>query len=356
MEETRNTKEIDIVKIAKIVLRRWRLLMRFAIAGAIIGVIIAFSIPKTYCSSVLLAPEFSSGTASLSSSLSELASSFGVNIGNANSSMDAIYPDLYPDIFESTEFIESLYDVPVRLQDDDRVRTYINHIKKDLRMAWWDYPKSWLSRLLKKPEPLTANGKNGANPYAMNRTQWELYKIVSLGITCLVDKKTSVITISVCDQDPMVAAIMADTLQRRLQAYITDYRTKKARTDYEYYDKLMKEAESKYKEKQSKYVGFSDSHRNSVLQSVNVHEQSLQSKMSSAYEVYATMSKMRDQAKAKIQERTPAFTMIQSAKMPYKASSRSRLATLLIFILLGCIADAAWITFIRKYFRKTKKE
>lgn len=72
----------------------------------------------------------------------------------------------------------------------------------------------------------------------------------------------------------------------------------------------MKEAELKYKEKQSKYVGFSDSHRNSVLQSVNVHEQSLQSKMSSAYEVYATMSKMRDQAKAKIQERTPAFTMI----------------------------------------------
>lgn len=118
----------------------------------------------------------------------------------------------------------------------------------------------------------------------------------------------------------------------------------------------MKDAELSYKEKQKQYAGFSDSHRNSVLQSVNVHEQSLQSNMSSAYEVYSTMAKMRDQAKAKIQERTPAFTMIQSAKMPYKASCRSRLATLLIFILLGCIADAAWITFIRKYFRKTKKE
>ena len=209
MEEKRNIKEIDIVKIAKIVLRRWQLLMRFAIVGAIIGVIIAFSIPKTYCSSVLLAPEFSSGTASLSSSLSELASSFGVNIGNTNSSMDAIYPDLYPDIFESTEFIESLYDVPVRLQKDDRIRTYIDHLTKDVRMAWWDYPKSWLSELLKKPEPLITKGNNGGNPYAMNRTQWEVYEAVSLSITCLVDKKTSVITISVCDQDPMVAAIMA---------------------------------------------------------------------------------------------------------------------------------------------------
>lgn len=40
-------------------------------------------------------------------------------------------------------------------------------------------------------------------------------------------QKTSVISISVMDQDPMVAAILADTLQSRLQQYITEYRTKK---------------------------------------------------------------------------------------------------------------------------------
>jgi uncharacterized protein involved in exopolysaccharide biosynthesis len=118
----------------------------------------------------------------------------------------------------------------------------------------------------------------------------------------------------------------------------------------------MKDAELSYKEKQKQYAGFSDSHRNSVLQSVNVHEQSLQSNMSSAYEVYSTMAKMRNQAKAKIQERTPAFTMIRSAKMPYKASSRSRLATLLIFIMLGCIADVVWIAFLKNRSFKCKGE
>lgn len=355
MEENKKNNEIDVIALVIKLMKEWKTLVRFIVAFTAIGLVVAFNTPKIYTAKVILAPEMSSGGLGLASNLADMASSFGIDLGG-KSSMDAIYPEIYPDIFSSTDFLQSLFDVKVRLKDDNAERTYIDHLKNDTKYPFWSYPKKWLSEKMKPKDNAPSGMKGGVDPFRISLQEMEICQDMAKTLICHVDKKTSEITISVDDQDPMVAAIMADTLQRRLQAYITDYRTKKARTDYEYYDKLMKEAELKYKEKQSKYVGFSDSHRNSVLQSVNVHEQSLQSKMSSAYEVYATMSKMRDQAKAKIQERTPAFTMIQSAKMPYKASSRSRLATLLIFILLGCIADAAWITFIRKYFRKTKKE
>ena len=355
MEEKRNIKEIDIVKIAKIVLRRWQLLMRIAIVGAIIGVIIAFSIPKTYCSSVLLAPEFSSGTASLSSSLSELASSFGVNIGNTNSSMDAIYPDLYPDIFESTEFIESLYDVPVRLQKDDRIRTYIDHLTKDVRMAWWDYPKSWLSELLKKPEPLITKGNNGGNPYAMNRTQWEVYEAVSLSITCLVDKKTSVITISVCDQDPMVAAIMADTLQNRLQEYIINYRTSKARNDYNYYKQLARVAKNDYEKARQKYASTADASTNIVMKSVELKLEDMENDMQLKFNVYTQSMTQLKLAEAKLQERTPAFTVIQPAKVNPKHINTPKIVIMFIWVFIFCLLGTGIVLWQEYKIQSAKK-
>lgn len=353
MDEKINSKEIDVVALAGKVLKEWRLLLCFVCVAAVVGIIVAFNTPKTYTAEVILAPEMSSGGLGLSDNLSEMASSFGIDLGG-KSAVDAIYPEIYPDIFSSTDFIYTLFDVPVRLKDDNSPRTYVHHIKKETKFPFWDYPKIWIAKALKKPEPVVKGATKGfIDPFRMSKEDKELCDNIGNSILCLIDKKTSEITISVTDQDPMVAAIMADTLQRRLQAYITDYRTKKARTDYAYYDKLMKEAEAKYKNKQGQYAGFSDSHRNSVLTSVSTQEQALKDKMSSAYDVYSTMSKMREQALAKIQERTPAFTMIQSAKMPYKASSRPRLLTIIFFMFFGCILDFVWISY--KYYRTENK-
>lgn len=65
-------------------------------------------------------------------------------------------------------------------------------------------------------------------------------------IKCSVDKKDYVISISVDDQDPLICATIADTVRARLQQFITEYRTSKARTDLEYYQKMCKDAKEKY--------------------------------------------------------------------------------------------------------------
>lgn len=352
MEEIKKSNEIDIIALAITVLKEWKTLLKFTGVSVILGIIVALNTPKTYTSQVILAPELSSGGLGMSSNLADMASSFGIDLGS-KSSMDAIYPEIYPDIFASTDFIHSLFDVKVRLQDDNTERTFIHHIKKETKFPFWDYPKMWLANALKKPEPMikgTALGK--VDPFRMSKDDAKLCENIGKSITCSIDKKTSEITITMTDQDPMVAAIMVDTLQRRLQAYITDYRTKKARADFEYYDKMTKEAEKKYNIQESSYSGYSDSHRKALLKSVNVKEQSLHDKMSSAHDIYSTMSKMREQSLAKIQERTPAFTMIQSAKMPHKPSSRPRAVTVLLFIVLGVILDCIYIMYKDKHAKR----
>ena len=339
---------IDLILLVQDILKqRKKLFICMGIAG-VLGLVVAFNTPKEYTSTVVLAPEMSSGGLGMSSSLADMASTFGIDLGSKGQ-MDAIYPEIYPDVFASTDFVRTLFDVPVRLKDDNTTRPYIKHVKEELKQPFWTYPKRWLTKLLKKPETKPTNVPDGfVDPFRMSRTDMEFCEAIIQTISCVIDKKTSEITISFTDQDPMVAAIMVDTLQTRLQNYITEYRTKKARNDYEFYDKLSREAWDKFTKAQREFSDYCDSHKNPVLASVSTKQQTLENKMSEAYSTYVGMKQMREQAKPKIQERTPAYTIIQSPMMQHKPSSRPRIVTLLIFLFLGGIADAIWVLWSRK--------
>lgn len=66
-------------------------------------------------------------------------------------------------------------------------------------------------------------------------------------ISCSVDQETNIITIKVTAQDPLISAVLVDSVSNRLQAFITDYRTSKAKHDLAYTKKLYVEALADYK-------------------------------------------------------------------------------------------------------------
>lgn len=351
MEKIKEIREIDLIAMAKKVLQERKSLAIFIVVGMVLGLIIALSSPRTYTSDVVLAPELSAGGIGLSGNLADMASSFGIDLGSTGKNMDAIYPEIYPEILTSNDFIHTLFTVPVRLKNDDSVRTYFEHLTKDVKVPFWEYPKVWLSEILKPKDPI---GKSGgkADRFKTSRIEDEMCKAISASIGCLVDKKTSVITITVTDQDPLVAAIMADTLQRRLQNYITSYRTKKARIDFDYYTKLHSEAKAKYRKAQSIYASFCDANQDAVLETYIAKRDELENDMQTAFTLMNQMAVQMQSAKAKIQERTPAYTVIKSAKMPYRPSSMSRMMILIITIFLAVMVDSVWVLFARDLFKK----
>ena len=83
--------EINISKILKLVLEDKKKVLIYATCSAILGVLIAFTIPKKYKTTVVLAPE-SSGSL-LNGNLSSLASLVGVDM-KLGQSEDAIYPEI----------------------------------------------------------------------------------------------------------------------------------------------------------------------------------------------------------------------------------------------------------------------
>lgn len=341
MEKTK-TKEIDIIGLFCLIIKEWRKLGIATVIGAVVGVIIALCTPKVYTASVTLIPEISSSGMSLNSNLADIASQFGVDLDNKNG-IDAIYPELYPDIFATTDFTMAMFDVPVRTKDDNATKPYLQHVLKDSKHPFWEYPGIYLRKILeKKPAPTKNDAKDS---YKLSKKDFELCKMTQSNVNCVVDKKTSIITISVKDQDPLVAAIMADTLRYRLQEYITAYKTKKARIDYNYYKRLAEETKRDYQVARDKYTAFCDGNTDIQLPSYQQMQTELEDNMQRLYDNYKMILVSKRQAHAKIQENTPAFVLLERAVTPNKPSSTPRVFIVLSYIILSWVITGAWILY-----------
>ena len=342
MEQQNKTREIDIVGLVKKILEKKRQLAIAFAASAVVGVIVAFATPKAYTAEVILAPEVAAGGVNISESLSDMASSFGIDLG-MKSSIDAIYPEIYPLVFASNNFILELFDVKVTLQETNVTKTYRQHIEQDAPIPFWQYPSVWMARLFTKPAEKAVG--SGIDIFHLTKQEEGIVKAIRTNIACLVDKKTNVITINVTDFDRQVAAIVADTLQNRLQEYIIAYRTKKANHDLNYYTKLAKDSKEEYVEAQRKYTSYCDAHMGNALASVEARRVELENEMQAKFNIYTQMNAQVQQCKAKVQENTPVFTLIQTPTVPNRASSMPRSFIVLLFVALGMLANALWVLY-----------
>ena len=328
-------------------------LVLFLSLGTIFGVVIALSLPKKYTSEVLLAPEMSAGGLGLSENIADMASSFGIDLSSAGKNIDAIYPEIYPEILSSYDFVSTLFPVKVRLKDNNNLRTYYDHILKEQKIPFWDYPMIWLNQKFSAKDSKSANVQNiNRDNFRVSKTDLGVSKIIEDNVSCLIDKKSSIILISVSDQDPMVAAIIADTIQSRLQYYITDYKTKKAQKDVAYYAKLYKEAKVEYNRRQRIYASYCDTNQDVVLESFQAKRDELENDMQISFNIMNQMENQLQAARAKVQARTPSFTVIKSPKMSLQASSMSRLSKVLLVIFISFVLNAIWVLVLRKFIKR----
>lgn len=306
--------------------------------------IIALSIPVYYTCEVQLAPELS--TSRSGSSLTSLAAQFGLKMGTGTvGNSEALYPTLYPDLVNSTDFKVSLFNIPVHKKDSTRITSYYDYLMNDQKVPWWtsaiNATLSGLASLL--PAEKDTIDQHHVDPFQLTKLQTKIVKSLEKKIVCDVDNKTLVITIDVTDQDPLICATMADSVKARLQDFITDYRTKKARVDLEFSRKLYEEAKERYDEARDKYAAFADANQDLLYQSDRTKLNNLENDMQLKYNAYNSIAQQLMAAEAKVQEATPSFTTLQSATVPIKKTGPSRAKIVLAIVFLAFLCTSAWI-------------
>lgn len=326
---------LNLIDIINLVWSDKKKICAYITVFTVIGLIFIFTTPRKYSSAVVLAPEESG--AGFTGSISSLASMIGMDM-RLGQTGDAIYPEIYPDLVSSTDFVVNLFQLQVTKKDNSLTCDYYTYLKKHQQKSLLDYPREGFNALIKmiKPkEQQTAGDVKKSGPLMLSREQEDIVKNIKGKIDCQVDKKTNVITIEVTDQDPLVAAQMADYVKENLQIAITDYRTQKARNDVQYMEKLFKEAKEQYVQARREYASYADSNQEVNLQTIRMKEEDLENDMQLKYNIYQQIVEQLHLAKAKVQERTPAFTVMQSANVSNKPSGTPRVVTLAVWVVLG---------------------
>ena len=350
--------EIDLMDLLRKVIGIRKKVYKAAGIGLVIGVIVAISIPKQYTVEVTLSPEMGNNK---EGGLSGLAASFlgsGVTMGEGT---DALNASLSADIVSSTPFLLELSNmkVPVLGNEEISLSSYLNEESS----PWWGYVIGFpgmviggvKSLFIENEDESISSDKVSRGTIELSQKEFQKIESLKRKIGASVDKKTSMTTVSVTMQSPKVAAVVADSVVKKLQEYIIDYRTSKSKEDCLYLEKLFKERQQEYYEAQRKYADYMDSHDNIILQSVRTEQERLQNDMSLAYQVYSQVASQLQVARAKVQEEKPVFAVVEPAVVPLKTSGTSRKVYVLAFIFLSVCIAIFWNLFGKDFLNKFKE-
>ena len=350
--------EIDLMDLLRKVVGIRKKIYKAAGIGLIIGIIVAISIPKQYTVEVTLSPEMGNNKGG---GLSGLAASFlgsGVSMGDGT---DALNASLSADIVSSTPFLLELSNmkVPVSGSEEISLSSYLDEESS----PWWSYVIGFPGMVIGGVKSLFIEDEDEsifsdkASQGTIELSKKESQKIESLKkkIVASVDKKTSMTSVTATFQDSKVAAVVADSVVKKLQEYIIDYRTSKSKEDCLYLEKLFKERQQEYYEAQRKYADYMDSHDNIILQSVRTEQERLQNDMSLAYQVYSQVAGQLQVARAKVQEEKPVFAVVEPAVVPLYPSGTSRKVYVLVFVFLSVCIVISWNLFGKDLLNKFKE-
>jgi hypothetical protein len=335
-------KEFKTINVLEIVKTLWSHRKEYYIplsATLVIAYLFMASFPRYYQCTVCLAPE----NTTMPASMNTLASSFGLDrsltkLGNN----DAISSYIYPKVIKSKNFAADLLTVQVTSQDSAINCNYYTYLRDHQKSPWWSSAMEAVMDLFGSKSEDEYNGNKSISTFNLTKRQNALFTAAQNSIACEVDRSNDLIFITATAQDPRICAILADSTCLKLQEFIINYRTNKARIDFNYYEELCKKGKADYNKASRLYAEYVDSHSRIALQVSSGKKDELQNEMQLKHNIYNAIETQKQIAAAKLQEATPAFTVIESASIPMKPAGPKRMyfaiaMTILAFIVRSLI-------------------
>ena len=312
-----------------------------------LGLVAALTMTKVYTSKVTLVPELGKTN---SSSLGSITSMLGLGGAISGTSSDAYNVTVYPEVVASTPFMTKLFDIHVSDPEEGIDTTLIGYLTRE---------KFSLTGMIIKPILSIFSTDSIETPqkvdvFRLTKKQARVVDVLNKSIVAEVDKKSGETTINVTMDNPVVAAIVADTVCRNLKEYITEYRTRKAREDLANYQKIADESYHAYQKASRAYAYYQDHNRGLILNAAISEGTRLQNEVNIASQVYSQMKLQAEAARGKLIDEKPVFAVIQPASVPLLPDN-SRKKILLIWTFIGFALSCGWVVFQDRVLQEIKK-
>lgn len=327
-------KEIEITSLLKLIWASRKKVFLWGGVGLAFGIVVAFSIPKEWTSEIKLVTE--NKQQSTSGSLGGLASMMGV--GSIGSSEGGINETVYPVVLESSVFLQEFMDINVPYKGGAIRLT--DYLIREQKQPWWSYVLSAPALLVnlfsadtpaQKPTETVVDPQNP--PSEVRAFEGALKSRLSIE----KDKKTNVYDIKVKMQDPVVAAIVADSVLVKLERYMKQYFTSKAREDLVSNEKLLTQAQQKYYQADSELARAQDQNMNITSKVASLKLDRLLNEKNIAFAVYQQLASQVEMNRIKVQEATPIATVIEPARVADAATSPNKKLICIALTFLGMV-------------------
>jgi uncharacterized protein involved in exopolysaccharide biosynthesis len=352
--------EIDLIALAKNIWEKRKFIVKTVIIFAVLGIIVALFSPKQFTASTKMVPQLSQGS-SRSGGLSSLASMAGINL-NLGQETSELMPQTYPQIVQSAPFqlqlMNEKYSIPEFDQPLSLFEYYTEYSKPGFLSVVRKYtiglPGVILSAFRKKPEPSQNNAFDEQTTIQLTEEQEAVRKVISENISLEINDQEGFIQLNSNFHDPKLAAEVAQKAQELLQDYITEFKIEKASAQLEFIEERYLEKKNEFRRAQEALAAFRDKNKNVTSAMALTEQEQLQNEYRLAFEVYSNLAQQLEQARIKVKEDTPVFSVIQPVVVPHERSKPNRKLILLIWIFLGGVVSIGWV-FASQYLNSAKE-
>lgn len=351
MEVKNDCNKFDLLDLIANIWNNKKFIFTFCAVGALVGLLIFVSLPRTYVAKMSFAPE---AEQKLGSGVSSIASMMGVSF---DTSVDAISTEMYPYVVNSTPFVFDLFDLQVETKDSLRT-DLLDYMKNHQKKPWWKHVMSFPSKAVGW---VVKQFNDENDSLAVSREldltnlpgkERSVVKYFEKNLIIIIDKKTGRLDVSLEMQDPMVAATTLSAVVENLKEYMIDYRTTKEREDITNFEIICNNRKLDYYEAQAAYAEFADANKNLVRLNAQAEQLKLQQEMQLAYQVYSQVAAQLEAARIKEQQSKPVFVILEPVTIPIRPSGPGILAYMLLFAMLAGFAAATWVLFGRDLYAK----
>jgi len=354
--------ELKILDLVKSVWDGRRELILIVCIFTIIGLFNYIFGPNEYESNSILLQESRQGNSQL-----QLQQLIGGNFGGAGfASGDVIPSSLYPQIVFNAEFQRELILEEIDFEDlgicttlleyftdyyeppvTEKVYSGLNSITLGLPSTLYSWIKgafNWVRGNFRALPEETLSNEVIADPGSryLTLTREERRAISEMRDRIIIEIDGSLITVTTRLPDALAAAEINHLLIGRIQEFVTDYRVEKARKNLDFIEIQYEEAKQRYTDAHMELARFRDQNVQITSAIARTQQEELENQRNLMFDIYNSISQQLEQARLKLQEETPVFTVLQRTSMPTSTVSGSKVL-LIATILLGVIFGLVWI-------------
>lgn len=170
-------------------------------------------------------------------------------------------------------------------------------------------------------------------------TVWKLRDRITIDF----EQETGVIMLTAEMPDSKAAAEIGQAGITLLKDYLKEYRTEKAQKNLTFVQEQLKEVKKRFEEAQTRLAEFRDSNVNLATAKARTREQELQSEYDLTFNLYNSLSQRLEEAKLRLQEETPVFSVLQPITVPLGNSKPRSFIIIFGFAFLGLIIGLTWM-------------